>query len=103
MAHAVARTTAAQNQQRRTKKANILSWANSKENMAPAQEERQQPNTFDLFGEDLYLCFYCSVGSPFDNYPPVRVGGSQPLMFQRYCEYKGKSGIGQMPQDGKKG
>lgn len=102
MAHDVARKTAAQNQQRRTKKANILSWANSKENMASAQEERQQLNTFDLFGEDLYLCFYCSVESPFDNYPPVRVSGSQPLMFQHCCEYKGKSGIGQMPRDGKK-
>lgn len=52
--------------------------------MAPAQEERQQPNIFDLFAEDLYLCFYCSVRSPFDNYPSVRVGASQPLMFQLY-------------------
>lgn len=50
--------------------------------MAPAQEERQQPNIF--FGEDLYLCFYCSVRSPFDNYPSVRVGASQHLMFQLY-------------------
>lgn len=71
--------------------------------MAPAQEERQQPNTFDLFGEDLYLCFYCSVGSPVDNYLPVRVGGSQPLMFQRYCEHKGKFwDRTAMPRDGKK-
>lgn len=84
MARAAAQTTEPQNQQRRNKKANILSQANSKENMAPAQEERQQSNAFYLFGEDLYLCFYCSVGgSLFDNYPPVRVGGSQPLMFQR--------------------
>lgn len=65
-----------ENQQRRNEKANILSRANSKENMAPEQEERRQPSTSDLFGDDLYLCFYCSVSSPFDNYPQAHVGGS---------------------------